>query len=180
LPFWRKNYVRTLVVIDPGPACAVPNACPCAAPTLMGFAMSSTHLRAGCPAFAGHDVFLCCYGVRHTNNLVIRGLDPRIHRSSDESFARRWMAGSSPAKTSGLLLPDGQISDLAVQPHLQKYFASPVGQIISTNSRHPTPPEGRIAIVTDVGVRMRWTRQHFARDGIAGQVEKTCERSPAR
>jgi hypothetical protein len=40
---------------------------------------------------------------------------------------------------------------LAVQSHLQKYFASPVGQIISTNSRHPTPPEGRIAIVTDVG-----------------------------
>jgi hypothetical protein len=38
-----------------------------------------------------------------------------------------------------------------VQSHLQKYFASPVGQIISTNSRHPTPPEGRIAIVTDAG-----------------------------
>ncbi len=38
-----------------------------------------------------------------------------------------------------------------VQSPLQKYFASPVGQIISTNSRHPTPPEGRIAIVTDVG-----------------------------
>ncbi len=37
------------------------------------------------------------------------------------------------------------------QSPLQKYFASPVGQIISTNSRHPTPPEGRIAIVTDVG-----------------------------
>jgi len=35
---------------------------------------------------------------------------------------------------------------LAVQSPLQKYFASPVGQIISTNSRHPTPPEGRIAI----------------------------------
>src|SRR6266852_4892425 len=40
---------------------------------------------------------------------------------------------------------------LAVQSHSQKYFASPVGQIISTNSRHPTPPEGRIAIVTDAG-----------------------------
>ena len=40
---------------------------------------------------------------------------------------------------------------LAVQSHSQKYFASPVGQIISTNSRHPTPQEGRIAIVTDVG-----------------------------
>ena len=52
------------------------------------------------------------------------------------------------------LVPDGQISssiDFAVQSPLQKYFASPVGQIISTNSRHPTPPEGRIAIVTDAG-----------------------------
>jgi hypothetical protein len=39
----------------------------------------------------------------------------------------------------------------AVQSPLQKYFASPVGQIISTSSRHPTPPEGRIAIVTDAG-----------------------------
>jgi hypothetical protein len=38
-----------------------------------------------------------------------------------------------------------------VQSSLQKYFTSPVGQIISTNSRHPTPQEGRIAIVTDVG-----------------------------
>src|SRR5713226_1452507 len=48
-------------------------------------------------------------------------------------------------------LPDGQISEFGVQSPLQKYFASPVGQIISTNSRHPTPPEGRIMIVTDAG-----------------------------
>jgi hypothetical protein len=32
------------------------------------------------------------------------------------------------------------------------------------------PTEGRFAIVTDVGHRMRWTRQRFARDGIAGRV----------
>src|SRR5450631_761970 len=38
-----------------------------------------------------------------------------------------------------------------VQSLLQKYFASPVGQIISTNSRHPTPQEGRIMIVTNAG-----------------------------
>jgi hypothetical protein len=38
-----------------------------------------------------------------------------------------------------------------VQSSLQKYFTSPVGQIISTSSRHPTPQEGRIAIVTDAG-----------------------------
>src|SRR6266849_2915921 len=45
-------------------------------------------------------------------------------------------------------LPVGQF---CVESPLQKYFASPVGQIISTNSRHPTPQEGRIMIVTDVG-----------------------------
>jgi hypothetical protein len=31
---------------------------------------------------------------------------------------------------------------LAVQSPLQKYFTSPVGQIISTNSRHPVPHRG--------------------------------------
>ena len=48
-------------------------------------------------------------------------------------------------------LPDGRALENPVQYRQQKYFASPVGQIISTNSRHPTPPEGRIAIVTDAG-----------------------------
>src|SRR6266481_7848943 len=48
-------------------------------------------------------------------------------------------------------LPVGRFVDRGVQSHLQKYFTSPVGQIISTNSRHPTPPEGRIMIVTDAG-----------------------------
>jgi hypothetical protein len=49
-------------------------------------------------------------------------------------------------------LPVGRFSDEAVYTPLQKYFASPVGQIISTSSRHPTPQEGRIMIVTKRGV----------------------------
>jgi hypothetical protein len=40
----------------------------------------------------------------------------------------------------------------SVQPPLQKYFAFAVGQIISTDSCHPTPQEGRIMIVTTRGV----------------------------
>jgi hypothetical protein len=52
---------------------------------------------------------------------------------------------------SAVDLPDGRFVDSGVESPLQKYFASPVGQIISTSSRHPTPPEGRIAIVTDAG-----------------------------
>jgi hypothetical protein len=38
-----------------------------------------------------------------------------------------------------------------VEPHLQKYFPFPVGQIISTDSHQPIPKEGRFAIVTDAG-----------------------------
>src|SRR5712672_1078695 len=56
---------------------------------------------------------------------------------------------------AGLNLSTGSgdlpVGHFGVQSPLQKYFASPVGQIISTNSRHPTPPEGRIMIVTDAG-----------------------------
>ena len=33
--------------------------------------------------------------------LVIRGLDPRIHPSSQRPFRKRWIAGSSPAMTNG-------------------------------------------------------------------------------
>jgi hypothetical protein len=64
-------------------------------------------------------------------------------------------------------LPVGQF---CVESHLQKYFASPVGQIISTNPRHPTPPQGAYRDRHGRGVRMRWTRQRFACDGIAGRV----------
>jgi hypothetical protein len=39
-------------------------------------------------------------------------------------------------------LPVGRFVDRAVQPLLQKYFAMLVGQIISTNSRHPVPHRG--------------------------------------
>ena len=57
----------------------------------------------------------------------------------------------------------------AVQSPLQKYFASPVGRIISTNSRHPTPQEGRWPSSRTRG-GMRWKRQLLARNGIAGRV----------
>ena len=56
-----------------------------------------------------------------------------------------------------VILPDGQISHLAVQPCLQKYSASPPTQINSRTSAIPSHTEGRFAIVTDVGCGMRWT-----------------------
>ena len=38
-----------------------------------------------------------------------------------------------------------------VQSRPEKFFALPVGQIISTSPRHPVPQEGRLAIVTNAG-----------------------------
>jgi hypothetical protein len=74
-------------------------------------------------------------------------------------------------------LPVGRLVDRGVQPSLQKYFASPVGQIISTNSRHPTPQEGRIAIVTNAGRDAvdaaascgRWDRRAGSYVPVSGQ-----------
>jgi hypothetical protein len=64
-------------------------------------------------------------------------------------------AGHLAARAAGRFVvtsrSDLPVGHFCVESPLQKYFTSPVGQIISTNSRHPTPPEGRIAIVTDAG-----------------------------
>src|SRR5260370_42422652 len=70
---------------------------------------------------------------------------------------------------SASYLPDGQISELPVQPSREIFFALLVGQIISTNSRHPVPKRGALAIVTNVGYGMRWTRQCRARSAIPGR-----------
>jgi hypothetical protein len=56
-------------------------------------------------------------------------------------------------------LPDGLDWRFAVQSFLRKFFTSPLGRNSFIDSSHPVPREGRIAIVTDVGCGMRWTRQ---------------------
>jgi hypothetical protein len=48
-------------------------------------------------------------------------------------------------------LPDGQITELPVQPPLQKYFCFSETQIRSISSAVPFPLEGRHAIVTAAG-----------------------------
>jgi hypothetical protein len=55
-------------------------------------------------------------------------------------------------------LPDGLFCESPVQPLSQKYSCSLSTQITSTSIAIPYPPEGRIAIVTDVGRGMRWTQ----------------------
>ena len=61
-------------------------------------------------------------------------------------------------------LPDGLSADLPVQPCYEKFFALPLTQITSTILVIPFPQEGRLAIVTDVGDGMRWTRQRQVRE----------------
>src|ERR1700693_2162493 len=58
---------------------------------------------------------------------------------------------SSDSDPIELICPSGVVPIFLSSPLLQKYFASPVGQIISTTSRHPTPQEGRVMIVRNAG-----------------------------
>jgi hypothetical protein len=68
-------------------------------------------------------------------------------------------------------LPVGQITPkIFVQPFRKKYPAYPVGQIIAKTPANLSREEGRIAIVTDVGAGMRWTRKRRTRDAIAGRT----------
>jgi hypothetical protein len=60
---------------------------------------------------------------------------------------------------SGALRAQFQQRAVADQPPVRTFC-----QILRT--------QGRIAIVTDAGRGMRWTWQRFARDGIAGRVER--------
>ena len=66
---------------------------------------------------------------------------------------------------------------------LQKEFSSRLIQITLTTPRIPSHQEGRIAIVTDVGCGMRWTRQRRAREcsqgGLRPVSDRTARRRPA-
>jgi hypothetical protein len=62
---------------------------------------------------------------------------------------------------------DLPVGHFCVESPLQKYFASPVGQIISTNSRHPVPQRG-VSRSSRTRGGMRWTRQCQARNVMQG------------
>jgi hypothetical protein len=126
--------------------------------------------KSGFAAVVDRGVVRCSSGVhRAARCLLVQG--PAQRRIAKEALHRvrdtKCNLLSPPCRD----LPDGQISELAVYPPLQKYFASPVGQIISTNSSHPTPQEGRWPSSRTRG-GMRWTRQRLARNGIAGRASR--------
>jgi hypothetical protein len=70
-------------------------------------------------------------------------------------------------------LPDGQISDLAVQPPSQKYSPSPLGRNSFIDSPRPVPHEGRLAIVTDAGRDAVDVRSAFD-EGAGLRTAKSC------
>ena len=81
------------------------------------------------------------------------------------------MAGTGPAKTEMRAHPNflNAINVIwGVQSRLKKHFRSRFTQINSIPHAIPSRTEGRIAIVTDVGHGMRWTRQHRAREVTQG------------
>jgi hypothetical protein len=70
-------------------------------------------------------------------------------------------------------LPDRQVLRNRVKRLTKKYFAFSETQIRCMFPAVPPPPEGRIAIVTDVGSGMRWTRWH-CRTSNATRTAKPC------
>jgi hypothetical protein len=95
-----------------------------------------------------------------------RAIRPSIPFGLDTHPAA-WHGGSNVPPAA---LPDGQITDWPVHPHLQKYSPSRFTQIKSISPAVSRPEEGRFAIVTDVERGMRWTRQRWASAGIAGRA----------
>ena len=79
-----------------------------------------------------------------------------------------------------LRCPSGKSRLRLVQCARQKYSASPLPQITPTTPAIPHPLEGRIAIVTDVGRGMRWTRQRRARTGSQGGPWSVSEQAGAQ
>ena len=72
--------------------------------------------------------------------------------------------GRPPTGFKELVLRLGQIplrdqADLVSPALVAKTFRYPFWRKSVLYRRHPVPHEGRIAIVTDVGHGMRWTRQ---------------------
>jgi hypothetical protein len=84
--------------------------------------------------------------------------------------------GEGPYSQDVAKQPVGQIS---VQPRFEKYFASPVGQIISTNWCRPTPQRGVSQSSRTRGADAVYAAAFFAREAIAGRAS-VCGRSTAR
>jgi hypothetical protein len=71
-----------------------------------------------------------------------------------------------------VICPSGGLLRGVSSPVCKNISLHPSGKSSLQIRAIPSHTEGRFAIVTDVGHGMRWTRQRFARDGIAGRVER--------
>src|SRR5712692_7918528 len=79
-------------------------------------------------------------------------------------------AKGSTHPTCPLILPDRQITDLPVQPCLQKYFPSRLTQITSISLAVSSLWRG-VSRSSRTRGGMRWTRERQARKAIAGRDE---------
>ena len=71
-------------------------------------------------------------------------------------------------------MSDRLFGAFTVQSLSQKYSCSLLTQITSTSVTILHPQEGRIAIVTDVGRGMRWTRRRCKTNGVFLRTAKSC------
>jgi len=95
-----------------------------------------------------------------SKTLLRRSVPERCESFVSTSFSRLYL--KSQVTTPDL--PDRLFNASPVQPLSQKYSCSLPTQITFISAAIPSRTEGRIAIVTDVGHGMRWTRQRRARN----------------
>jgi hypothetical protein len=111
---------------------------------------------------------------------MARGIVGAPAATVDHCAARVRLLKASTNKAGSSDLPVGRLVDRRVQPPLQKYFASPVGQIISTNSCHPVPHRGAYRDRHERGMGCGGRGSVLRAMGSQGGFLGIRERSPAR
>jgi hypothetical protein len=95
-------------------------------------------------------------------NLMVMG--PRVRGDDDKEAGNEGLRlRSAPANDQNRPAPKTKVLVQLQRDSTCPVVAAKIFRFASCpnqtyNSRHPAPPEGRIAIVTDVGCGMRWTR----------------------
>src|SRR3954451_9830987 len=104
----------------------------------------------------------------------LRARCPGHPRLSCGDKARTWMPGTSPGttvKARRAEFVEADQADLGCPVPFAKTFRFRSDPNQNYKPRHPVPPEGRIAIVTDVGHGMRWTRLVLLTNGADADGE---------
>jgi hypothetical protein len=137
-----------------------------------------------CPKKSNQPAQFLCSGMHRTCKVRdfrywrFSGLRPcpRRFRNAPHNALRtgRNQSAHVPCRTVGeaVSCPTGK-SPIWLSSASRKIFLFSPDPTQIYNFRHPVPQEGRIAIVTDVGCGMRWTRRRQAREVRAGRKRRT-------